>query len=257
MLTNPVYIIHETKEYDKFQRDETNRPIDYAHLQRMKKSIKRKNFLPEHPITVDADMNLLDGQHRLQAAKELGLPIYYIISATMTKEDVPILADARKQWRLQDRLHTYMARGNADYFALSNFVNAFPEISLNEAMYLCHYSNGDKQSVRDLFVEGDYTCNNLSLAQEAAHAVRDFAPYLPEYYKRWAFIRAIANLVADPRYDHARMMRKVRYQSAKLRPCVRSADYYPILNEIYNYRVPDEERVEFSFRETRRYKKVA
>lgn len=257
MLTNPVYIIHETKEYDTFHRDETNRPIDYAHLQRMKKSIKRKSFLPEHPITVDANMNILDGQHRLQAAKELGVPIYYIVSATMTKEDVPILADARKQWQLRDRLSTYISRGNADYSALSDFVNTFPEISLNEAMYLCHHHNGEKQSVRDLFVEGEYTCNNLLLAQNAAHAVRDFAPYFPVYYKRWAFVRAIANLVADPRYDHARMIRKVRYQSTKLRPCVKSTDYYPILNEIYNYRVPDEERVEFMFRESRKSRKAA
>jgi len=259
MLNNPVYIIHETTDYDKFHVDKTNRPIKYGHLQRMKAAIREKNFLSEFPIVVDADMNLLDGQHRLAAARELDVPVYYIVSNTMRLRDVPGVNDVHLGWTQPDHLHHYVEKSYPDYIALQRFTQQFPEIKLSDAIELCHLNGnkdggwyGDialgKKQVIAMFVAGDYTVNNLPFAEKVASAVRDFKVYMKTHYKQRQFVRAIANLIAHPQYDHGRMMQKMEYLSAKLRPCVSTSDYLLLLSEIYNYKVRPKDVVEFKIR---------
>jgi hypothetical protein len=245
MPSNPVYIIHETQEYGKFKIDPTNRRTDDNYVEQMKRDIKQHNFLFEFPLVVDSDMNLLDGQNRLRAARELGVPVYYIISNNMKMKHVPLVNGRRRSWRLEDYLHHYFERGYPDYVALDRFVQSFPNVRLSDAITLCHKHDEDevyygdvergREKVRKLFTDGDYTCNNLPFAEKVAAAARDFRAYLPQYYTHRTFVRAIANLVANPQYDHGRMMQKMSYQSAKLKPCVKTSDYMPMLTEIYNY----------------------
>jgi hypothetical protein len=255
MLNNPVYMIHETKDYDKLHVDPSNRPIRPSHVQYLKSRIEYKNLLAENPIIVDADMNVLDGQHRLQAAKELGLPIYYIVSMTMVQRDVPSLNDTPRGWKLEDHLHHYKERGLPDYVALHRFVESNPEIHLSDAMILCNRRedrvNFDevergKARLRQVFVDGNYVCNNLTFAERVAQVVRDFKRHFRKYYNQRVFVRAIANLVAHPQYEHKHMMGRMEQVSALLKPCVKTADYMDELNEIYNYGVRKSNRVEFT-----------
>lgn len=267
-MLNPVYIIHETTEYDKFHVDPSNRTINYGHLQRLKDAIRRKNLLAEFPIVVDADMNVMDGQHRLRAAQELGLSIFYVVSGSMRAKDVPSINAARKQWSQEDHLHHYVTKHYSDYIALDRYTRQFPEIKLSDAIPLCHQNGtepgtwyGDilfgKKEITRLFEDGDYTCNNLPFAEAVAQVVRDFKPYFKKYHSQRQFVRAIANLVASPQYDHDRMMQKVAYLSAKLRPCVTTSDYLAMLNDIYNYKANNRDKVEFKLRETPRNKAKA
>jgi hypothetical protein len=263
MLTNAVYIIHETTDYDKFSFDPSNRPINYGHLRKLTEAIQEKNLLAEFPIVVDPDMIVRDGQHRLRAAQALGVPIFYIISVSLERSDVPKINNTNLHWTINDNLHTYIARGYPEYEALRKFTRDYPGIHLSDAAVLC-YRNGDNHSyvkmsneMKKIFSDGNYVCNNLPFANEVASVLMDFKTYFPRYYNQRVFVHAVAFLVGDPRYSHARMMQKMRYLSAWLKPCVKTSDYMPMLNKIYNYRVADGEEVEFVYYENGRKAKKA
>ena len=70
--------IKRTKDYSIFKKVTFNRDITEAHVKRMKKLLEKENLLNGHPILVNKDMELIDGQHRFLAAKELGLEVFYI-----------------------------------------------------------------------------------------------------------------------------------------------------------------------------------
>ena len=75
--------IYQTSNYDKFTNFLGNRSVTSVksrhHIEKLMESMK-KSYLPQ-PIIVDENFSVLDGQHRLEAAKKLKLPIYFM---TMT-----------------------------------------------------------------------------------------------------------------------------------------------------------------------------
>ena len=69
--------VYQSVNYAQFQPIDGNRTILQHHLKRLKKSME-ENFLIS-PILVNEKMEIIDGQHRFEAAKSLGLPIYFFI----------------------------------------------------------------------------------------------------------------------------------------------------------------------------------
>lgn len=70
--------MQESKEYNNFKFLSANRPIDYNHVNKIKKSLQEYGFLDSQPITVNSEMEIIDGQHRFVACKEMGLPIKFV-----------------------------------------------------------------------------------------------------------------------------------------------------------------------------------
>ena len=83
---NPI--IQRTTTLDKFKLKKGNRFINEAHVKALIDSIKKHNLLHLQPIIVDTNMNVIDGQHRLKAAERLQVPIYYVIAADVSFDDI-------------------------------------------------------------------------------------------------------------------------------------------------------------------------
>lgn len=256
-------LIHSTVNYDQFRFDPRNRPINQDHLERLYDAIEKKNLLKEHPIIVSSDGIVRDGQHRLKVAEALKTPIYYIVSDDVTVDDVPGMNSLNRSWKSEDYLHAYCQEGRRDYLMLNDFWRANRDImTLAPAMSLCNY--GDKSGLSIRFQSGEYQCNDLEFAKSVVNAVRDFASYF-KYYNAVAFINSIANLMGNADYDHERMMMKMKYLSARLVKCPDMDTYIAVINDIYNYKVPDSRRVQLrklgsgdkKFRQDRKQKKTA
>lgn len=71
--------IRSTTNYDKFKIHPYGRKISKKHVNRLVDSISRENHLDSSPILVNLNFEIICGQHRLMAAKKLGVPIYYVV----------------------------------------------------------------------------------------------------------------------------------------------------------------------------------
>lgn len=79
--------ILKTNDYGLFKSIMANREIDDKHVKRLAKSIARKNLLYIRPLIVNEKMQIIDGQHRLAAAKEIKATVYYLKVDGLTKPE--------------------------------------------------------------------------------------------------------------------------------------------------------------------------
>jgi len=147
--------IFHTEDYDQFNLYDMgiNRPISRSMVNKLKKSIQGSNNLDCHPIVVDIDLNVLDGQHRLQAAKELGTTIYYVISER-GKEIIPTVNSVQKQWGPLNYIEHYAARGDENYIWLRDFMK---ETELNFTILSQAFAHGpDRKELKEIIRAGEF-----------------------------------------------------------------------------------------------------
>ena len=101
-------MVHTTEDYGRFEFNELNRSVDAAHVRKLKKNIKDIGLV--QPITVDSEGNIIDGQHRFHACRELGIPVRYIIQDSMKMEDVVALNNMSKPWSTMDKVRGFPLR---------------------------------------------------------------------------------------------------------------------------------------------------
>ena len=104
---NENNIIHSSTDYDSFEFFKGNRPLLKGHVKNLvEDKTFPKNFF-SCPIVVNEKKFILDGQHRYTAAKQLGIPIYYIIMHGGVKSDIKNRNINIKNWKLDDYVHYY------------------------------------------------------------------------------------------------------------------------------------------------------
>src|SRR5574344_1973849 len=69
--------VNQTNDYEMFKTLDGNRNVNKLHVNRLKESFKKAYLLS--PIIINLRNQIIDGQHRFEAAKALGLQIYYTI----------------------------------------------------------------------------------------------------------------------------------------------------------------------------------
>ena len=68
-----THLIKSTTDYNKFRKLNGNRPVRPNHVKRIVESMQ-KQLLPTF-IEVNEHYEIIDGQHRIEALKELELPV--------------------------------------------------------------------------------------------------------------------------------------------------------------------------------------
>ncbi len=113
--------IVQTTNYSLFNKAGFNRDVNDAHVAKLMKSIKDTGYIVEFPIIVDSNYTIVDGQHRFEACKRLGLPIYYTqAKREFTASDIININSTQKSWSLLDRIKSLAnnpERNNRDEYA--------------------------------------------------------------------------------------------------------------------------------------------
>lgn len=147
MTDKQVTSIFETSDYDKFKIMAGNRNINLSSVKKIEESIAKNGF-KMCPILVNENFEIVDGQHRFTALKDLGLPIYYVIENGLNIEDCKILNLNVKNWSMTDFLKSYSDMNNDEYVKLSNFVSE-NKLSINNAMIAFSKSLSSGGNARD------------------------------------------------------------------------------------------------------------
>lgn len=106
--------IYVTINYEQFKFLEENRDVKGNTVLN---SIRKKDLLIDNPILVSANMEVLDGQNRLIAAKVLKVPIYYKFAQATTRQDIALLQN-HTGWVIKDHAHFFekvSSEQNEDY----------------------------------------------------------------------------------------------------------------------------------------------
>lgn len=128
--------LQATSNYEMFKIIDSNREINKNHLRKLINSITAKNLLYLFPLVINKKMEVIDGQHRLSAAKSLGIPVYYMIDNSITKADIAMMNSNRKGWGIKDYIYFHAKEGDKNYELLDKLLHEHPRLTVMSAVRL-------------------------------------------------------------------------------------------------------------------------
>jgi len=126
-------IIKET-DYSKFTLISWNRELSPQNMDKLEVENKKEFKMQYFPILVDANLNVIDGQHRFSVCKNNNWPVYYIIkpSTGYFYEEIRSVNTAGKRHSLLDMFEMVRKKGNKDAnLVYESFLASPSNISLN------------------------------------------------------------------------------------------------------------------------------
>ena len=140
---NSVYM---TTDYDVFKYVDGNRNTTKKHINELIESFSERQLAV--PIIIDKYFKIYDGQNRIEAIKQLGLPVYYIILDDMSIRDVQLLNATTKNWRSDEYATSYSlpdCKNNKEYIKyhsqLIKKLKKHSELLLDHAKYTGYLAN--------------------------------------------------------------------------------------------------------------------
>ena len=222
----------ETTDYDIFGTHKSNREVDMRHVRRLAQEISKKNLLHLNPIIVDAGMAIIDGQHRLAAARLLGVSIFWEQDDTISKEDIAMLNSNKKNWAVMDYIKFHTEEGRAGFDVLSKFMADNPEMRATTAIKLL--SSTGRRNTGDIR-EGRIDVDNLERAEQIA----SFCKWLYERYE-YAYndqvVSALRRVFYADGFDENYFRQKISGQPRSLTPVINAKQAEDMFVEIYNWR---------------------
>lgn len=115
-MDKTVDVVYETYDYSKFRKLDSNRKVTEARKVRLIESFECGEI--KNPIIVNEKYEIIDGQGRYEAKKELGLPIQYIIDIGKTIIDCRRMNQYNTKWSVKDYIDSHAESGNENYIRL-------------------------------------------------------------------------------------------------------------------------------------------
>jgi hypothetical protein len=125
--------IYSTTDYSVFKKLNGNRGILESRKALIVHSISERGWI-RNPIVVNEYMEVIDGQGRLEALRELGLPVEYVVSKGATIADCIALNIKQTNWKSVDYVKCYADMGYVDYIVLLSQYGTFhhlPDMCIN------------------------------------------------------------------------------------------------------------------------------
>jgi hypothetical protein len=241
--------VYKTYNYGMFKTLSGNREVNQLHVNRLKESFSKSYLLS--PILINESNHIIDGQHRFEAAKALGLPIYYIICNNYGLDEVHILNTNMKNWKKEDYLQAYCDLKKPEYLLFRNFMRRFHEFGLATCeIMLIDRSNGKQGNLEGLrchvkyFEKGELVIPDYDNSCEIAEKIMQVKPYY-EGFARQVFVRAMCGIFKVANYNHTVFMQRLKSQPRALQHCATVDQYRLLIENIYNFRGRDKISLRF------------
>lgn len=232
-----------------FKELQGNRTVNALHVRRLRESFKSAYLLS--PIIVNENYEIIDGQHRFAAAKELLLPINYIVCPGYKLQEVQLLNTNMKNWKSDDYLKAYCDLKYPQYLKFREFMQMFPDfgfascetilsnlatphINLKSKELISETNTTGTYMVRS-FEEGNLKIPNFQKSVETAKKIQQIKPYY-DGYNRATFVRAMIGLFKIDHYSHQKMIDRLEANPTFMQHCSNVGQYKAMLEEIYNFR---------------------
>jgi len=229
--------IQLSKDYNNFKKMNGNRPIDEGHVKKLMQSIKEKDFTASNPIKVDADFNIIDGQHRFTACKNLGLPIYYI-QDDFDPKDFIRLNRHMKNVKISEYINFLAKNGDPEFQCLMRI----SEITEMPPNYILTFYKG-RSSVNILEDEclkirqdAQEIVDTVTVMKEVLDVIAQTPLEEPHYIKTLKFCRTLYRFIQETDdFDKDRFIKNVRMKYNWLINYGSKALYFECLKRIYNF----------------------
>ena len=215
-LSNIFY----SSNYPMFHRLPFNRKISWKHVRSLVESMKR-NGITSHPLVVYTDCIdgewkywIVDGQHRIEAFKKLGLPIQFTLYKKANSEPITIydlvrlVADVNnnsKKWDIPQYVRAWSYLGVREYKKLEEVKK---KTKMAYTSLLQAYSGLQRQQATERCTTGTYRMEKEIEGDKYVEYLLILKPLVP---KSSALYTGLLNFFREkPDYDNERLISAIK-----------------------------------------------
>lgn len=246
-ICNIAGYVFSTTDYSRFKMLEGNRDVVESRKQKILNSIREVGYV-RNPIVINKNYEIIDGQGRFEALKELGLPIEYVTSKDAGLEECVALNLGQTNWKSIDYIKSYATRGNENYTRFLGCLNEHKWISVQELYGIVSNKivgyGGLAQSVNQgklVFTEKRRWQIEKSLA--FLMGVKDELKMIKG--SRRVLITSIAWVINNTKCDTKRLRKIVQEKYPIINPVVTADHFLDDLSNIYNKGIKSDKCIYF------------
>lgn len=242
--------IQKTKDYSMFKILDGNRGIKKSHIKKLSQSIQKSNHLNLHPIVVNREYEIIDGQHRLECARLLGLDIFYILSDNVEDEHLIDCNVNQKQFECENYIDFFAIKEKrAEYILLKDMLKSS---GLKPKALMTLILGVVSPSILEFLKTGKFKFPSNEKPEEMLLNYLNFSSYVKDkritpfsMFSNHAFTRAFRWLYKTNEFNEEIFFRKLDIRWFDLKPQRTSEDWYTLLISIYNFK--NHNRIEDEF----------
>lgn len=224
-------VIWVATDYSKFILNDFNR--NPSHYKKIKAAIVKNDRARYMPILVDKNMNIVDGQNRFLACKELGKPIYFVVAQDISINDAPDINSASKNWTMTDYVQHFAKRGREPYIKMLDLAAKYGQRLSVIAQFA--KSREKTRSTSDIVKQGIFEFKTGINVEDFFKHMATFQKYY-SFAGKESFIRAALKLYNHKDYKAEIMEKKLRNASGIVHDQPRTDMMVDELIKLYNYR---------------------
>ncbi len=233
--------IEKTKEYDIFKILPGNRSLIKSHIKKLKESIEKSNFLNLHPIVINENYEIIDGQHRLEVAKQLGIDIFYILSTNVTDDHLVTSNVNQKSWETENYIDFFACKyQNSTYIELKKMMT---RSRLKPKALLSLLLGIVSPNILEFLKTGKFKFPTNDNTKLILDFYCEFLAYVDDKHIKPAsmftnqnFTKALRWLYKTSGFESSILFKKLDLKWFDLKPQRTADDWYKLLISIYNFK---------------------
>lgn len=227
-----------TTNYDLFKKYKGNRTVTDVRKEIIKDSIYKYGWIT-NPILVSSDYEIIDGQGRFAALKELGLPIEYIIDDNIKPVDCMALNANLRKWNPLDYIHFLSENGNEDYRKLEILINKFKTIPTRVVINVCYGETIFQNMSAKVLTSGFFKFNiSFTEAYNRLETLTEFMEALPRWGvtgRKDLFISMVNYLIAKNKVKPEILYKRLDNNYHKILPFSTVIECLSSITAAYNH----------------------
>jgi len=245
--------IKVTRDYSLFKFFDSNRQPNHA--PKLAESIEKRDltrFVPILVLLINGIRYIVDGQGRFLAKKMLGLPVYFIEAGPkdLSESDIAVLNRYQKNWSPMDYLNFYCEHGYEAYKRMKATLAECEMLTVSDLYQRVKQDGrggGGNTTQVEVFQSGK--SNFDKPAQTKARLVNSIMTELKNHARenlkhRSSIVGAVCSIVHSG-INVNELISQIRKYPELILSQSDQPSYVVMLNEVYNFRKRDKNRVYF------------
>lgn len=228
-----IAFVYTSNNYSIFKKLEGNREIFEKRKRAIIDSIRENGWI-RNPIIVNEKMEIIDGQGRFEALKELNLPIEYVVAKGADISTCIALNVKQKNWSSNDYIECYAQNGNYNYIKLKELLETYKLEQQAVAMMAGRLiTDGSKnQSIKN----GTFEITDEQNLYKRMEFLKESLNLIPKNCgRRRSWVKVIKMIFYSKLIDNDIFLEKLKKYNSLVTPCVNSKQVIECFEKIYNY----------------------
>jgi hypothetical protein len=236
--------LSSTRNYDLFEQHPMNR--EFREKVQLRESMLTHGFLPSCAITCmrlrGGKLLIVSGHHRFKYAKELGLPVWYIVDDTIPEAAVLQYLrerDGTTAWSVTDFVQSQINANNQDYVRFESWRKENGLSVTVASMILSGSVNyGGAYSSNDILKRGSFTMPATipSLSAKVLDLIQFLRAEKWPYAAATTFVAALMLSCRVPEFDPSVFKARIRKHGIERLPHLNTTrGYLAAIQDVYNY----------------------